>query len=54
MHELQILKYSHLEHFKAAKDLALVLPIDHERRIEVEKELNVITTKISNIKSIKK
>jgi hypothetical protein len=31
--KLEILLYSHQEHFKAAKDLAFVLPINHPRRL---------------------
>jgi hypothetical protein len=44
--ELELLKASHLEHFKAAKDLSFILSIDHPRRKRVEKELNYLTNEI--------
>ena len=45
--KLELLKASYLEHFKFAKDLAMILPIDHPKRKEVEKELNNIQQKIN-------
>lgn len=38
----EILQYSYWEHFKAAKDLALILPLEHPRRKTIETELNKI------------
>lgn len=35
----EILLFNYWEHFKAAKDLALVYPIDHPKRIALEAEL---------------
>ncbi len=48
--ELEILEYSYWEHFKAAKDIALILPIDHPRRKEIEKSLNELQEQIKAIK----
>lgn len=45
----EILKSSYEEHFKYAKDIALILPIDHPKRIKIQKELNIISDKIQNI-----
>lgn len=39
-HQLQILTASYWEHFKAAKDLAMILPVDSQKRIAVENSLN--------------
>ncbi len=44
---MEILKASHLEHFKHAKDLALIYPIEHPKRLLVEKELNILSSKIN-------
>jgi hypothetical protein len=43
----EILHYSYWEHFKWAKELSLVLPLDHPKRIRVEKELNNILDQIN-------
>lgn len=43
----EILKYSYWEHFNYAKQLALVLPIDHPKRIKIEEELNKIQSQIT-------
>jgi hypothetical protein len=48
--ELEILEYSYWEHFKHAKDLALILPLEHPKRKEVEKELNQIQKQIKELK----
>lgn len=37
---IDILNANYWEHFKVAKDLALYLPINHHRRVSVEKSLN--------------
>lgn len=54
MNELLILEYSYWEHFKAAKDIALILPIDHPRRKEIEKSLNELQEQIKAIKDKEK
>lgn len=38
----EILLYSYWEHFKAGKDLALILPVGHPKRLAIEEELNKI------------
>ncbi len=50
---LQILEYNYLEHFKHAKDLALILPIEHPKRKEIEFELNKMVTEINKLKKVK-
>lgn len=50
---LQILEYNYLEHFKHAKDLALVFPIEHPKRKEIELELNNMVCEINKLKSVK-
>jgi len=47
--ELEILHASKLEHFKYAKDLALIYPINHPKRIRIEKGLNEIIDEINKI-----
>lgn len=49
--ELQILEYNYWEHFKAAKDMAMVLPLDDPKRKAVEKELNDIQERIQALKA---
>lgn len=44
--KLEILQYSYWEHFKFAKDLALILPLNHPKRIKVENEMNKILEQI--------
>lgn len=52
MHNIrqEILKASYLEHFKAAKDAALILPLNHPKRLVIEKEVNKISNQIKEIK----
>ncbi len=47
--KLEILQYNYWEHFKIAKDLALILPLNHPKRILIEKELNNIQKEINNL-----
>ncbi len=49
--EIEILEYSYWEHFKCAKDLGLVLPVGHSKRIVVESELKKINNKIHELKA---
>ncbi len=44
--EFELLQYSYWEHFKAAKDLALILPPEHPKRIQLEKTINELLDKI--------
>jgi hypothetical protein len=39
----EILLLSYWEHFKAAKDLALIYPINHPKRISLENELKKLS-----------
>lgn len=45
----EILLYNYWEHHKAAKELALILTLNHPRRLEIEKHLNELQTKIKTI-----
>jgi len=47
--ELELLQYSYWEHYKFAKDLSFVLPLNHPKRIKIEKELNNILKQIQNL-----
>jgi hypothetical protein len=49
--KLQILLASHLEHFKAAKDLALIYPIEHKKRKQIETALNEIQNEINSLRN---
>jgi len=51
--ELEILEYSYWEHFKMAKDLSLILSIEHPKRKSVEKEMNELQGKIRLLKKKK-
>lgn len=48
---LEILRGSHIEHFKTAKDMALFMDIDNPRKKRVEEEANNIINKIHKLKS---
>lgn len=48
--KLEILTASYWEHFKAAKDLAMLYPVEHPKRIAVEKALNEIQSEINALK----
>lgn len=52
--KLEILLASHLEHFKAAKELALIYPIDNPKRVKVELALNEIQQQINQQKKLMK
>lgn len=43
---LEILQCSYWEHFKAAKELALIFPPEHHRRIALQDEINKILDEI--------
>jgi hypothetical protein len=46
----EILLMSYWEHFKAAKDLALIYPPEHPQRQKVEAELQLLQQKLSQSK----
>ncbi len=41
-----ILQLSYWEHFKKAKDLALILPPEHPQRLELEQELKTLLNQL--------
>ncbi len=45
----EILQMSYWEHFKFAKELSQSLEINHPKRIKIEKEMNSIINKISEL-----
>lgn len=47
---LEILQCSYWEHFKCAKDLALIYPVEHKKRQEIDIELNKILNEINKLK----
>jgi hypothetical protein len=49
--ELEILNYNYWEHFKFVKDIALILPITHPKRIRMEIELNELIDRIHKLKN---
>lgn len=48
--KLEILNASYWEHFKYAKDLALIYPLKHPKRLKIEKEINIILEQIKDLK----
>lgn len=48
---LEILEYSYWEHFKFAKDLALVLPLKHPKRVAMENKVNELAKELHELKS---
>jgi len=46
---LEILRASQQEHFKALKDMAFYLPVDHPRRVKMTEENNAMVDKIQDI-----
>lgn len=49
--ELEILEYSYWEHFKKAKDLRLILPLDHPTMLDLESTCNDLIERINLIKN---
>jgi len=48
--KLEILEGSYWEHFKYAKDLSLMLPIENPKRKLIEQEINNIQSEIKKLK----
>lgn len=42
MEEVEILLSSYWQHFNYAKELALILPLKHPKRVSIGNEVNVI------------
>lgn len=49
--KIEILEYNYWEHFKALKDVALILPINHPKRIAIEKSTNEILEQLQALKN---
>jgi hypothetical protein len=49
--KFEILQYSYWEHFKSAKELSLVLPPEHPKRILLQKESEKILAEIKELNS---
>ena len=47
--QLDILNYSYWEHFKAEKDLALILPVEHKKRVKLRNHMDILLKQIHNI-----
>jgi hypothetical protein len=45
--QLEILKFSYWEHFKKAKDLALIYPPEHPERLLLQKEIDKMLSTIN-------
>lgn len=53
MNKQEILQYSYWEHYKLAKDLSFVLPLNHPRRVRIEKEINLIQLQLKELETTK-
>ncbi len=49
--KIEILEYSYWEHFKALKDIALILPLEHPKRKKLEKATNELLKELHELKS---
>jgi len=47
--KLEILQYSYWEHFKAYKELALILLVGHPKRVALQTEIDKLLIEIKNI-----
>lgn len=48
--KIELLNYSYWEHFKMLKDISLVLPMNHPKRIKIEISMNEILSQIKIFK----
>lgn len=48
--KLEILSSNYWEHFKYAKDLALILPLNHPKRIRIQNALDKMIKEIHSLK----
>lgn len=48
--KLELLEYNYWEHFKFAKDISLVLPVNHPKRKLLEEEMNKMLKEINHLK----
>lgn len=49
--ELDILNSNYWEHFKASKDLSLVYPVTHPKRVKLLQTLNELQVKIETLRN---
>ena len=47
--QMEILQYSYWEHFKAEKDLSMILQLDHPRRIMMHQQTQKLTEDIRKL-----
>ena len=47
--QMEILQYSYWEHFKAEKDLSMILQLDHPRRIMMHQQNQKLTEDIRKL-----
>jgi len=52
--KIELLEYSYWEHFKALKDISLILPLDHPKRVKLEKTTNELLGKMHELKNAQK
>jgi hypothetical protein len=51
--KIEILEYNYWEHFKALKDISLILPLEHPRRKILESSVNELLKKLHELKNLK-
>jgi len=49
--KIEILEYSYWEHFKAMKDISLILPLTHPKRVKIENALEDILCQLKKLKN---
>lgn len=48
--EFEILQGSYMEHFKKAKELAMIYPVEHPKRKELETALSELSDKLQKLR----
>lgn len=49
--KIELLEYSYWEHFKFAKDLSLILPLEHPKRKLLDEEITKILKELNQLKN---
>jgi hypothetical protein len=49
--KLEILQYNYWEHFKFEKDISMVLPVNHPKRVNARRHSNELLEEIHKIKN---
>ena len=49
--KIEILEYSYWEHFKAMKDISLILPLTHPKRVKIGNALEDILCQLKKLKN---